>query len=765
VDGAAANGAIAAERAPAQGQANHVNGSAVDYSLAGMRSQEIGGDLGRVRAELEGASTLLSQALADRGDFVFGELGGVMQNLSCKIAIIGQIKAGKSSFINALIRRPNFLPTHVNPWTTAVTNIHFGRADVPGDVGARFKFFDRDEWERLANGGGRLRELTERLVPGFEPELLWHHLEAMRRRAHQRLGGALDGLLGHSHDFPMPSCEILEHYVSAGTDASPSGAGSGLQIFSDIVKQADLYFPDAEFGFPTTIIDTPGTNDPFVVRDEITRRALEGADLYVVVLTARDPLSQADLALLRILRGLHKEKIAVFVNRIDELDEIAEGSKEVATYVRQRLQAEFPGADLPVVMGSAKWALASMEPAEKVVLALTPRVMGYANGSMTSRLAQLRPAAAGGELDGRQAANILLNCSGLPALNRVISRLTLTSHAGLVLKQVNRSFAEMAHYGEGALKQEFERLHRDQRNIQNRYRNGADELSLIHAEVEESQRLTSAVHAILIDLQTRTDQLIEEHDDAITLALKRVVQQAAAYECARLHRAIFSDPSLKEWVVETQGIRHLLRENFLSLFEEAVQNFSDIEAYIVPRLKSLVAAQVPEGCHAPDLVQHTEIEPPSLAALSESMALDVSQSWWRRWWGWHNDTADRLADLDALIRQEAGHMADTLAQAGRARLRTRQAVLVQHATTIYLGLVEYIQALSEKRLARTRLLISERESVELGHAEQEYRSRCEDLERRIVAVQEAGGRLAAVERVWNHGAAPVPAVPKARPVA
>jgi hypothetical protein len=698
-----------------------------------MPSQDIGGELGRARLELENSLVLLSRALADRGDFVFGELGGVVRNLSCKIAIIGQIKAGKSSFINALIRRPDFLPTHVNPWTTAVTNIHFGRSDAPANVGARFKFFDRDEWERLASGGGRLRELTERLVPGFEPELLRHHLDAMRRRAQQRLGVALDGLLGQSHDFPTPSREILDHYVSAGSDTAASGAGPVPQIFSDIVKQADLFFSDAEFGFPTTVIDTPGTNDPFIVRDEITRRALEGADLYIVVLTARDPLSQADLVLLRILRGLHKDKIAVFVNRIDELNNIAEDSEEVAAYVRQRLEAEFPGADLPVVMGSAKWALASMEPAEKALAALTPRVIGYANSSLTSRLAELRPASASGERDGRQAANILQTCSGLPALKRVVSRLALNSHAGLVLKQVNRSFAEMARYGESALKQEFERLHRDHLNIQNRYQNGASELELIHAEVEENQRLTSAVHAVLIDLQTRTDQLIEEHNEAITFALERAVQQAAAYESAKLHRAIFTDPRLDEWVVETQGIRHLLRENFLNHFEEAVQNFS-------------------------------EIEPPSLAALSESMALDLSQPWWRRWWGWRSDTAERLVDLETLIKQEAGTMASALAEAGHARLRSRQATIVRHATMIYLGLVEYIQAQSEKRLARTRLLISERESIELGHAEQDYRTRCAELERRIVAVQEAGERLARVERVWNRGP-PVTAVPNAKPVA
>jgi predicted GTPase len=67
----------------------------------------------------------------------------VLADLVCRIAVIGQVKAGKSSFVNALIGVPGLLPADVNPWTTAVTKLHFNCSNAPEGVAAAFKFFDR----------------------------------------------------------------------------------------------------------------------------------------------------------------------------------------------------------------------------------------------------------------------------------------------------------------------------------------------------------------------------------------------------------------------------------------------------------------------------------------------------------------------------------------------------------------------------------------------------------------------------------------------
>ena len=278
----------------------------------------------------------------------------VLADLVRRIAVIGQVKAGKSSFVNALIGQPGLLPADVNPWTTAVTNLHFNCPNAPEGVAAVFKFFDHDEWTKIAEGGGRIRELTERLVPGFTPGVLSRHLDAMRRRAESRLGKEFPKLLGTTHTFPRFDHDILERYVCAGLDDEATKPDDGPGQYSDITKTADLYFKSNAFGFPTILIDTPGTNDPFLVRDEITRRSLDGADFHIVVLTAQQPLSTADVTLFRMLRGLHKERIVVFINRIDQLTNLPADALAVAERVRDGLRAEFPDVDVPIVLGSPR---------------------------------------------------------------------------------------------------------------------------------------------------------------------------------------------------------------------------------------------------------------------------------------------------------------------------------------------------------------------------------------------------------------------------
>ena len=302
---------------------------------------------------LEAAKTLV--ALADRETAQSISLvAEQLRQQACRVAFVGQVKAGKSSLINVLVEQPDLLPADINPCTAVVTRLNFGVPDKP-EAGALFTFFSREEWRRLSMGG-RTRELTDRLFPDFNWEVLRAQVRAMEERASEKLGPTFEDLMGKEHLYQEVPPDLLVQYVGAEHPHAETPPERLEGRFSDITKSADIFLDLGAFSFPTVLIDTPGVNDPFLVRDEITRQNLETADICVVVVTARQPLSATDLNLLRMLRGLKKDRIIIFINKVDELKGGDEVLQEIGRQVSSTLKQEFPAAHIPLVFGSAAYA-------------------------------------------------------------------------------------------------------------------------------------------------------------------------------------------------------------------------------------------------------------------------------------------------------------------------------------------------------------------------------------------------------------------------
>jgi hypothetical protein len=84
-------------------------------------------------------------------------------------------------------------------------------------------------------------------------------------------------LLGQHHCFPTLSCDTLKLYACQG-DPDDCAADQSIGRHSDITKSANLYLDSGPFDYPVTVIDAPGTNDPCLTRDEITRRPLDSTE-------------------------------------------------------------------------------------------------------------------------------------------------------------------------------------------------------------------------------------------------------------------------------------------------------------------------------------------------------------------------------------------------------------------------------------------------------------------------------------------------------
>ncbi len=213
-------------------------------------AEAIGAPLEAARVRLLDLLGRLSGLLGEHAAPLLEAARRQLEQRSCRIAVIGQIKAGKSTFINALAKRPGLLPTDINPWTVVVTALHFRNAPTPPEHAAVFHLFSVDEWKRAGRrrraAQGADRASRAGLPVGPPARAARGHAQARRAR----LGPRFAELLGKCHRFETVTPEVLTDYVSAGDETSQPCASGKRRHYSDITRSADLYFNDSPFAFP-----------------------------------------------------------------------------------------------------------------------------------------------------------------------------------------------------------------------------------------------------------------------------------------------------------------------------------------------------------------------------------------------------------------------------------------------------------------------------------------------------------------------------------
>jgi len=619
----------------------------------------IGTALEAARRELLSAGQVLGEVLEPAGVGLTREAMRLLEQQSCRIAVVGQIKAGKSSFINALIQQPSLLPTDINPWTTAVTNLHFGQRSDTDDA-AIFSFFTTVEWERLAEGGGKLRELTERLVPGFEPALLRQHITAVRTRASARLGAQFHELLGQSHRFRDLERRTLVQYVCAGEP----GAGNEIGKFSDITRSADLYLNKGPFEFPVTIIDTPGTNDPFLVRDEITRGCLDKADVYVVVLTAHQPLSDADVSLLRILRGLHKERIVVFINRIDELADVANDANQVVSFVRKRLAFELPGFDIPIIAGSAAWgnAVVGAQTGE-VDKSQALRALAYSQEAGLIRRGDILRPAQEGTVVQPPLQQALFAASGLPRVYAALNELITTGHCAYVVRHVAHCFAEMARASDATVRSELDSLVRVHERARATADRTEDELNKLRTEQHDLEESARIIEQSALDFEKQLADIVRRDVDALRDRLIGIIDHHAREERDALVSVLLAGKAPKVWACDTASLRRRLGKEVVETFRRTEQHLGELSFKVMAELRRLTTLLMPDNQPPAEPDSPTDIAPPpSLMPLGSFVALDLDTSWWSQLWRNQPTPNERGDAIERLVRSEFYAVADELIQ-------------------------------------------------------------------------------------------------------
>jgi len=553
----------------------------------------------------------LKSILAQLGEIGDETTSRIAMRLQCQlddfepsVTLIGQVKAGKTSLVNAMVGMPDLLPADVNPWTSVVTSLHLAPEADPADNSALFQFFDEDEWNKLLLKGGRIGELASRAGADDELRQLREQVEQMRDKSRARLGRRFELLLGQEHDYGYFDKDLIERYVCLGEDLDEGEVHTDTQgRFADITKSADLYFARPEIPTRLCIRDTPGVNDTFMMREQITIRAIRESRLCVVILSAHQALSSIDMAMIRLISNIQSRDVVIFVNRIDELSDPASQVPEIEASIRETLRKHEAPSDVKIIFGSAYWANK----------ALTGVV-----GSLASESADALINWAENQLpnmpETNDPAELIWVLSGLPALFTALADRIANGEAQEALDKVARSAINLATGLNAANQAALSKL--DGWNGE-----------LINTDSVAS-RLDEIAAQSVKTLENTMDDVVSNFQSRIDRSHRSFLERATASLIEHLEK--YGEEAI--WKYDPAGLRILLRSSYLvfgtrsqsaakKVFEAAANDICGIYGGSFAGLGSSFTVEAPTIPHAP---------PPVF--LGQTIALDLQSSWWKGWW-------------------------------------------------------------------------------------------------------------------------------------
>lgn len=593
---------------------------------------------------VEGALETLSGLTGDSTSKAVERLRRELAGFEPTITVLGQVKAGKTALVNAMAGWADLLPSDVNPWTSVVTSLHLKPGSEPSETGAKFRFMTEEEWDRLLSKGGRMGELASRAGAESELQKIGEQIEMVREKARQRLGRKFELLIGEEHDYGYFDKNLLEKYICLGDDfldedADPDAADQGR--FADILRSADLYLNSVSVPCKLCLRDTPGVNDTFMMREQITVQAIRDSRLCVVVLSANQALTSVDMGLIRLISNLKSRNIVIFVNRIDELSAPAEQIPEIEESIRETLRNRQGPEDVEIVFGSAHWAGTVLSgDIEKLSPSSAKALFSWAEVALDGAKSEHQP------------NEIVWELSGLPALFRELSDRIVTDLGTPFLRKIAGSAVTIATSQQAAGKVRV---------------GGAAEATMSPQQAVQAFERLSAEHARALreDLARTVAEYHQRADRAHAQFIERATQSLISH--------LEQYGPLSGWKYDPTGLRLLMRSAY-SVFGKRVQTLA-LQHYedalvAVAELYSQAFGEAVEGIQ---LSMPTKPAIPAPVTLGQTIALDFNDGWWVSWW-------KRLRGYEAFAKQFrqliAGETEDFMVQ-----LKSAQTDLVCHEVT------------------------------------------------------------------------------------
>lgn len=190
------------------------------------------------------------------------------------IAVIGQVKAGKSSFLNTLLfDGKDILPKAATPKTANLTKIKYGEENS-----IEIDFYTQDEWkelERLAAVDGESDEI--KVAKEIKKMVTDRNIDI-----YKYIGKSDYKIKFESYEELLGK---LNEYAGENGELTPIVKSLIMTVNNENIKTIE-------------IVDTPGMNDPIVSRTDKTRQFIELCDVAFFLSRCPKFLDKTDMELL-----------------------------------------------------------------------------------------------------------------------------------------------------------------------------------------------------------------------------------------------------------------------------------------------------------------------------------------------------------------------------------------------------------------------------------------------------------------------------------
>ena len=235
------------------------------------------------------------------------------QDRQLKIGILGRVKAGKSSFLNALIfKGKNVLPKAATPMTAALTILEYS-----DKFEANIEYYTKDDIELMRQKHDKcqkeIRKSYEaqlnKLKQNNKADKSDSELEALADKYAKKQLKEDSSIYAYYEQYEqIKNSDININTLSKNEKIVCSNYEELSDKLKEYVGSSGKYMPftksitlalNEEMLKDVKIIDTPGINDPIISREERTRALIADCDVVFLVSPSGQFLNDSDLELLK----------------------------------------------------------------------------------------------------------------------------------------------------------------------------------------------------------------------------------------------------------------------------------------------------------------------------------------------------------------------------------------------------------------------------------------------------------------------------------